>query len=307
VCGFNDQELLKNDNEDCYEIMRSSRTVQVPCTFNKTKQYTVKVPRQVTEQRPRTVQYTDMVNRTKSVPYTVNRSERRTRMETQSYKVPITNTHTRMVPVTKKVAKTVMVPKTVYVDVTSQVPQQYTTTKLEARTKQVPVPYYVNVPETRYRTVTEQVPVQRTKVQMDTVSKIVYDTQVRNRCVPETMMCSKSIPVYNVRSKPPPPCRNENDYVSGQDFGDFGKGTSEYTADQNTENTGASTGNAEYGSVVGNSGMNLTDCSTGDCNVVDPAIDSGLVDDFSALDKSGDGFISYNDLASVPAANQRFY
>merc|ERR1719431_1423559 len=157
------------------------------------------VPRQVTEKVPRTVNYTDYETRSKQVPYTVNRSEQRTRMETQKYTVPVT-TNTRMVPVTKKV------PKTIYVDVTENVPQQYTTTTMQTRERQVPVPYYVNVPETKYRTVTEQVPVQRTKVQMDTVMKTVFDSQVRTRCVPETKMVTKQIPVYNVVARPAPPC-----------------------------------------------------------------------------------------------------
>jgi len=332
VCGFNDDYLL-NGNDDCVDITRSSRTVQVPCTFYKTEQYTVKVPRQVTEQRPRTVRYTDFEIRTKSVPYTFNRSERRTSMETQSYQVPVTNIQTRMVPVTKKVAKTVMVPKTVYVDVTSQEPKQYTTTKMETRTRQIPVPYFVNIPETRYRTVTEQVPVQRTKVEIDTVSKTVYDTQVRNTWVPETKMCSKSIPVYNVRSKPPAPCRKEYDYGSGQDSGDYGTGIAGYVVDQSTmSGTGfadysayQSTENYDNGSIVaeqgsvlgnfgmdasvcgsgdcavvdpaidsgiaGNSGMNAAACGSGDCAVVDPAIDSGIADNFMSIGTNGDGFI----------------
>jgi len=121
-------------------------------------------------------------------------------METQKYTVPVTTTNTRMVPVTKKV------PKTVYVDVTTQVPQQYTTTTMQTRERQVPVPYYVNVPETKYRTVTEQVPVSKTKIQMDTRMKTVYDTQVKTRCVPETKLVTKQIPVYNVVARPAPPC-----------------------------------------------------------------------------------------------------
>jgi len=192
---------------DCVQVVRGMKTVQVPCTRNSCKQYTVKIPRQVTHQVPRTVQYTDYETRTKQVPYTVNRSERRTRMETQKYTVPITTTNTRMVPVTKKV------PKTIYVDVTTQVPQQYTTTTMQTRERQVPVPYFVNVPETKYRTVTEQIPVPKTKVEMDTRVKTVYDTQTRTRCVPETKMVSKQIPVYNVVPRAPPPC------PSGPDFG----------------------------------------------------------------------------------------
>jgi len=189
-----------SQGDDCVQIVRSYKSVQVPCTRNTCKQYTVKVPRQVMEKVPRTVNYTDYENRSKQVPYTVNRSEQRTRMETQKYTVPVTTTNTRMVPVTKKV------PKTIYVDVTENVPQNYTTTTMQTRERQVPVPYYINVPETKYRTVTEQVPVPKTKVQMDTVTKTVYDTQVQTRCTPETKMVSKLIPVYNVVARPAPAC-----------------------------------------------------------------------------------------------------
>jgi len=195
ACGYQ-----PDDSEDCVKILRNYKTVQVPVTRNACKTYTVKVPRQVSEQVPRTLRYTDYESRSKQVPYTVQRPEKRTRMETQKYTVPVTTTNTRMVPVTKKV------PKTIYVDVTEQVPQQYTTTTMQTRERQVPVPYYVNVPETKYRTVTEQVPVQKTKVQMDTVQKTVYDTQVRTRCTPETKIVSKQIPVYNVVVRPAPPC-----------------------------------------------------------------------------------------------------
>jgi len=196
ACGSPQAE----DCNDCVQVVRNFKSVQVPCTRNTYKQYTVKVPRQVTEQVPRTVNYTDYESRSKQVPYTVNRQEKRTRMETQKYTVPVTVTNTRMVPVTKKV------PKTVYVDVTQNVPQNYTTTTMQTRERQVPVPYYVNVPETKYRTITEQVPVTKTKVQMDTVTKTVYDTQVRTRCSPETKMVTKQIPVFNVVARPAPPC-----------------------------------------------------------------------------------------------------
>jgi len=185
---------------DCVQVVRNTKTVQVPCTRNKCVKYTVKVPRQVTKQVPRTVKYTDFESRQKQVPYTDYRSERRTRMETQKYQVPVTTSHIRMVPVTKKV------PKTVYVDVTTQVPKTYQKTTMQTKERQVPVPYYVNVPETKYRTVTEQVPVQKSKIQMDTVTKTVYDSQVRTRVVPETKIVTKQIPVYSVVPRPAPPC-----------------------------------------------------------------------------------------------------
>jgi len=193
-------------SDDCVKVVRNTKTVQVPCTTNNCKQYTVKIPRQVTNQVPRTVQYTDYESRQKQLPYTVNRPEKRIRMETQKYTVPITTSHTKMVPVTRKV------PKTVYVNVTTQVPKSYNTMTMQTRERQVTVPYYVNVPETKYRTITEQIPVQRTKVQMDTVTKTVYDPQIRTRCVPETKMVTRQIPVYNIVPKPAPNCRGATDF-----------------------------------------------------------------------------------------------
>jgi len=168
-----------NDCEDCVQVVRDTKTVQVPCTRNTYQKYSVKVPRQVTEQVPRTVTYTDYESRQKQVPYTVNRSERRVRMQTETYQVPVT--------------------------------KYYKRTVMETRTRQVPVPYFVNVPETKYRTVTEQIPVQKSKVEMDSVMKTVYDTQMRTRCVPQTKMVTKQIPVYNVVPRPAPPCPPEAD------------------------------------------------------------------------------------------------
>merc|ERR1719320_1342896 len=115
------------------------------------------------------------------------------------------------------------VPKTVYVNVTTQVPQSYKKTTMQTKERQVPVPYFVNVPETKYRTVTEQVPVQKTKVQMNTVTKTVYDTKVRTRCVPETKIVSKQIPVYNVMARPAPPCPSGADCGSGDVTADFNR------------------------------------------------------------------------------------
>jgi len=163
-----------DDCEDCVQVIRDTKTVEVPCTRNTYQKYTVKVPRQVKEQVPRTVTYTDYESRQKQVPYTVNRSERRIRMQTEKYQVPVT--------------------------------KYYKRTVMETRERQVPVPYYVTVPETKYRTETVKVPVQKSKVEMDSVVKTVYDTQMRTRCVPETKMVTKQIPVYNVVPKPAPPC-----------------------------------------------------------------------------------------------------
>jgi len=154
--------------DDCLKVVKTIKTVHVPCKYNTYKNITVKVPRQVHEQVPRTVKYTDYETRQRQVPYTVNRPERRTRVVTQKYQVPVRRCYTVM----------------------------------QTKERQVTVPYFVNVPETKYRSESHQVPVERTKVEMDTVTKTVYDTHVRRRCVPQSRMCSKELPVYNVMAKP---------------------------------------------------------------------------------------------------------
>merc|ERR1719150_2350448 len=189
-----------DDCEDCTQLVASTKRVSVPCTRNEYRQYTVKVPRQVTEQVPRTVQYTEMCTKDKVVTYTANRTETRYRDEQQCYTVNVPCKKTRMVTVTKKV------PKTVYVDVTEQVPQEYTDMVAEQRTKSVRIPYQVTVPETRCKTVQEQVPVTKTRTEYDNVTRTVYDTQLRTQCVPVTKMVTKEIPVYNVVPKTPAPC-----------------------------------------------------------------------------------------------------
>jgi len=166
ACGYNAAQPPSCD--DCLRVVKTTKTVHVPCKYNTYKKVKVKVPRQVNEQVPRTVKYTDYETRQTEVPYTVTRPERRTRVETQKYQVPVKRCYTVM----------------------------------QTKEKQVEVPYYVDVPFTKYRTETQQVPVERTKVLMDTITKTVYDTQVRRQCVPQSRMCSKELPLYNVVAKP---------------------------------------------------------------------------------------------------------
>jgi len=143
ACG----KVQTDDCEDCVQVVRDTKTVEVPCTRNTYEKYTVQVPRQVTQQIPRTVTYTDYESRQKQVPYTVNRSERRVRMQTEKYQVPVT--------------------------------KYYKRTVTETRERQVPVPYYANAPEVKYLGVIESVPVQKSKVGIDDMAKTVYDTQMR--------------------------------------------------------------------------------------------------------------------------------
>lgn len=221
ACNAGQAPVDGGDCEDCVQVVKTTKRVRVPCHRNTFKQYTVKVPRQVTEKVARTVQYTEMENRTKQVPYTVNRQEQRIRMEEQKYQVPVQKTITKMVTVTRKV------PKTIYVNVTSQVPKTETVTNMETRTRQVKIPYTVNVPEQKFRTVSYQEPVNKCKTVMDNVTKTVFDTQVRTRCEPKVTYVTKTIPVYNVVARPAQPCPPDAD--CGQNNG--GGGNDQYRSE----------------------------------------------------------------------------
>jgi len=208
----------QKDNGDCVHLVREMKTATIPCTRNVYQKYTVKVPRQVKDQVPRNVTYTDYETVSKQVPVTVNRPERRVRMETQKYQVPVT--------------------------------RYYKKTVMETRERQVPVSYIVNHSETQYRTVTEKVPVQRSKIHMEDVVNTLYDIETRTRCVPETKMVSKQIPVYKVIPIAPPPCPPNDDVKTDENTRAFDQAGSnndkivsyeEYTNNTNTLTKGNET------------------------------------------------------------------
>jgi len=254
TCGA----VQSSDCDDCVQVVRDTKTVQVPCTRNTYQKYTVNVPRQVTEQVPRTVTYTDYESRPKQVPYTVNRSEKRIRMQTETYQVPVTKYYKKVV--------------------------------METRERQVPVPYFVNVPETKYRTVTEQIPVQKSKVEMDQRVRTVYDTQTRTRCVPETKIVTKQIPVYNVVPKPAPPC------PPGTDCGAAMSGEADYKMSENVRDFAAVDTNKD-----GVISYNEFTAARAAGNPV-PVVGNSDVRDFAAVDTNKDGVISFNEFAAARSA-----
>jgi len=163
ACG----KVQIDDCEDCVQVVRDTKTVEVPCTRNTYEKYTIQVPRQVTEQIPRTVTYTDYESRQKRVPYTVKRSERRIRMQTEKYQVPVT--------------------------------KYYKKTVTETRERQVPIPFYGTAPEGNKLGVMVEIPAPKSKVGMDGMAKPVYDTQLRA----PSNVGDISKPVYNTQMLAP--------------------------------------------------------------------------------------------------------
>merc|ERR550525_1098448 len=55
------------DCEDCVKVVKTMKQVRVPCHRNEYKQYTVKVPKCITETVPQTVRWTENERRSKQV------------------------------------------------------------------------------------------------------------------------------------------------------------------------------------------------------------------------------------------------
>merc|ERR1719192_2768146 len=186
------------DCEDCVKVVKTMKQVRVPCHRNEYKQYTVKVPKNITENVPQTVRWTAMENRQKTVPVQEFRKEKRMKYVNQKITVPDVKCVTKMVKVTKKV------PKTIYVNMVTEEPRQNIVHGTKTINKTITIPFETSVPYTNYKTVNYQVPVQKQRVKMVKRNKTIMTTETRTKCVPKVTMVTKSIPVYSVVSKPAP-------------------------------------------------------------------------------------------------------
>jgi len=186
----------KCPNNECFDIVKSKKTVTVPCTRNICESYTVKVPKMKSVTVNKQVPYTDYETRTKQVPYQY--LERQTVVR----KVPTCRT----VPVTQNVCTTIRrnplasllsggrscykkkCPRTVYVTKRCCEPRQFCQ----------------SVPKTGWKTIQEKVPVQKMKNIPEVQYKTEYVPEVRRRTRQVTKMVTKTVPVYNIVPKPPP-------------------------------------------------------------------------------------------------------
>merc|ERR1719266_318253 len=106
------------DCEDCVKVVKTMKQVRVPCHRNEYKQFTVRVPKQVTETVPQTLRWTENEKRSKQVAVKEFRKEKRVKYVNQKITVPDVKCVTKMVKVTKRV------PKTIYVNMTTEEPRQ---------------------------------------------------------------------------------------------------------------------------------------------------------------------------------------
>merc|ERR1719273_1060698 len=146
------------DCEDCVKVVKTMKQVRVPCHRNEYKQYTVKVPKCITETVPQTINYTAMENRQQTVKVQEFRKEKRMKYVNQKITVPDVKCVTKMVKITKKV------PKTIYVNMTTEEPRQNIVHGTKTIHKTIRIPYEASVPITSYKTINYNVPVQKSKI-----------------------------------------------------------------------------------------------------------------------------------------------
>merc|ERR1719445_2758135 len=163
------------DCEDCVKVVKTMKQVRVPCHRNEYKQYTVKVPKCITETVPQTINYTAMENRQQTVKVQEFRKEKRMKYVNQKITVPDIRRVTKMVKVTK------LVPKTIYVNMTTEEPRQNIVHGTKTIHKTIKIPYEASVPFTSYKTINYNVPVQKSKVNMVKRNKTIMTTETRMR------------------------------------------------------------------------------------------------------------------------------
>jgi len=184
-------------NNECFDIVKSRKTVTVPCTRNICESYTVKVPKTKEVTVTKQVPYVDYEVRTKQVPYQY--MERRTVVR----KVPTCRT----IPTIRNVCTTIPVKRRSLGRrffggrscVTKKCPRTCYVTKRCCEPRQ----FCLSVPRTGWKTVQENVPVQKVK----NVPEVQYKTEevpeVRYRTRQVTKMVKRTVPVYNIVPKPP--------------------------------------------------------------------------------------------------------
>lgn len=193
---FNSEESIFNE---CFDIVKSTKTVAIPCSTNIREAYTVKVPKTKTVKVNKQVPYIDYETRIKQVP--VQYFERQTVVRN----VPTYQT----VPTVKKVCTTIPVKRGLlgglfarrpsYVN--KKCPRTVYITKMCCQPRQ----FCQSIPVTGLRRVQENVPVQKFKTQTELKHMTEYVPEVRYRSRKVNKVVKKTVPVYSLVPKTPAP------------------------------------------------------------------------------------------------------
>jgi len=188
-------------NNDCFQVVRTNKTVTVPCTTNVREKYIVNVPKKKAYTVNKQVPYTDYEDRVKPVPYqyvdhqTVMRS------------VPVC----RVVPQTRRVCTKVPVKNRLpfFPDSRRTVTKKCPRTTYVRRQFCEPRPYFQAVQKTGWKNGTEKTPVQKIRNQQITEYMTTVEPEERYRWKQQTQYVKKTLPVFNVLPKTPKPCGSE--------------------------------------------------------------------------------------------------
>jgi len=283
-------------NNDCFDIIRTNKTVTVPCTRNVREAYTVNIPKQHAYTVNKNVPYIDYEQRVRQVPYNYVDRQPVTRMVPSCQVVPVTRNVCTRVPVRNRFTlfpgrrtTTKKCPRTTYIQKRSCVPRQF----------------LQPVQRTGWKNVPEQVPVQ--KVRQEPVTKYVTTNvpETRYRYRQQTKYVSKTIPVYNIvpkRPKPYPPAISQQppNYDVQHSVGNYvvpeGRNRdrlmtlNEVQFDMSDDNKDGKLSFNEYGAARMDGLLEAT-------GTYDPSGRSNVVSDFRRIDKDNDGKLSNEEVA----------
>jgi len=291
-CDYNTGQGQVCGNE-CFDIVKSSQTYTVPCTRSVREAYTINVAKQKAITVNKQVPYIDYETRSEQVPYQyVDR-------QTVTRNVPTCRT----VPMIKNVCTSVrsrrrglgfgrrcyvkkMCPKTVYVNQKSCQQRRFCQ----------------SIPRTGWRTVKKSVPVKKFRNETDVQYKTERVPEVRYRTRTVTKMVNKTVPVYNVVTKPQTGAQQQDILVRTIPAPDeqmvlppvtiksvppiaYSCAMNSYSASVDTPAIVQENKPDTITSFHGHKGFEQANYDT-----------SAVISDFNRIDKSGDAMLSYEEI-----------
>jgi len=291
-CDYNTGQGQVCGNE-CFDIVKSSQTFTLPCTRQVREAYTVQVPKFKAFTINKQVPYIDYETQTKQVPYQyVDR-------QTITRNVPTCRT----VPMVKNVCTTVPArrrgfsfgrpcyvkkrcPRTVYVRQRCCEPRKFCQ----------------SIPRIGWKSVQESIPVKKFRNETEVKYKTERVPERRYRTRTVTKMVNKTVPVYNVVTKPQPAAQQQDTLVKTIPAPDEQTVLPALTVHSSPPivYSGAAAGNAAavgaIGSIAETREVGMT--SYNGYNTVQHGYGPTpeVISDFSRIDRSGDGKLSYGEV-----------
>jgi len=189
MAASNDDCTGQCPNNECFDIIKTKKTYQIPCRKNVREAYTVEVPKTTAYTVNKQVPYIEYEPRMKQVPYQYFDYQTRVR------NVPTCRPVTRIcTPINMRCQRKVRpryakkkCPRTVYIK--------------NCQPRQICQP----IPRMGYRTVQENVPVRKFRTEAEVNYKTETVPEVRYRTKAVTNIVQKTVPVYSIVPNPPAP------------------------------------------------------------------------------------------------------